>query len=1320
VSDTLGPITIPDPVTIADFPLQADYGSGMDLDVPIVVHSFDQPGLKTEQRFVVGDGARRFRFHRDHLSCTEYDKLKQHWAQAQGMYAQFNYTYKGGAFGSESVTARYENPAISFPHLVGLITGDPGLTLLEVPGITPAYTSVARLIRFPDSAFTAALTQQTQHPIPLLSIQPKGMATPMYISNQRFTLDGTLYLPRLLDWSGLAQSIGESSDNATFTLGNADYVWTQLVNQINLERAVVHFSVYHVESQYIADLWGGHALAWSFDADGHFILPATDGAYELGLSYPMRLVTRNCWKVYKGRYCPSTADPATFPDCPKDYNSCIARGVPLSFGGVVVAPSAVYIKDNTTGVFGFGRSTIKSVTMTDDTVYQRSVQEVYTDEMMAVSVDVAAGRDESSYYSALGIVSDGPIGGYDSNLLLQRLDGQPPHDPIHYGGWRGIKGTDPANAGDFFEIDQAPWGVPPDGSTYSAGLAFAEIRRTDQPGLQLSQVSDHAMQVTVDQGIGGWIWTAPGQRVWQPGLSNFVWVAINVWLRARGLRCDDTRAAQLPTALMEAEFDVNQAIYSAAIADELVDKLVGTGQERQFPFRGVLKERKPLRDWLQEICNTGLGFYTFVNGKLWIGIRVDASVGPGNAYTRDQILFKSLQVTPHQPQFNWLVGQFGDEEFGFQLNNVTVYDIDHASFIGTDESPEYMISNMSFVGISNKSQCSRVVTTRLREELGGATLAEYLAARDFQFRTTILGLQTMVGDPVSVTHQWMPNGEAKGRVQKWVLNPDWSIDVACSPVTDSMYDLDLELGPKPADVPADPIIPETLPSAVGLTWMPDNLAPLEPDPLYPDPLERTFDLWQDYSITKDGKWEAALFVEGEFPINTMAPGAQPRITGWQLAPGGNLNGPMAVYLGLAQRTPLGQPLSPSNLVGMWIPAGLNNQRVTLTVALSPDGDKWDLYVGTDRRAMGFQQTGDPPQTIINFDGPIHPMTYGMPEAAARKIGIAAKHVIHSGIAGMLVTGVTGPNQIQSNDFIGSADNWVGRWLTALVREGDGTAPLWNFTVSAFDGSTGTMTVTPDCIRLDGGGAVDPTQSVQPGDVLIVRQVGVSADLNSVTDPMWNNFVARNQFNSPGLKPDAEKGNIYRILRGTGAGQWRYISGNTATTINVAPPWTTIPDATSVLIVEEASWSLPSQTGDLSVATLGTMIQIRMRVENLRNEVALVKGFIIDNQGLESDESVAPMRELFVFGEPPAVRVVGPDPGPWATLPTDQTIRIDTSANDVTVQLLPIAAYQGRTLYLSNDNGPNNGIVLCADGEFLFDGLNSNTLGPTETMRLTAG
>jgi hypothetical protein len=1332
MSDTLGPITIPDPPVIGAFPLQGDYGSGFDQTPPTAAHVFEQPGLRTEQRFLLGPGVRRFRVVRSRgLACNEYDNLKAHWLQAQGGYAQFPYTHWGPG-GSEAVTARYENPSIQFDHLVAMLTNDPGVTLLEVPTVVPAYTSTTTVNRFPDSALTTALLSEVQEFVPLVQIIPRtppGGAAPaaLYLASRRCTVNGQLYLPRLFDWNGITQTISEASDAASFTFGNADDVFTQLANQVNLFRATIILSFFHVQTNYLIQFWQGNAKSWNLTSDGRFVLPASDATFELGIPYPWRTVSRTCWKVYKGRFCPSVSANAT---CDKSQAACVANGVPKSFGGLIATPqnpAYVRIADMNTGVFGYGTSSLTSLTIANETIYQRPVQEVYTDEDMLVTCDVAGGRDESEFYSALGVVSEGPISSYSPNLLLHKLDDQPPHDPLHGGGWRGILGTDPASDSDFFALDQAPWGVVPSGATYAAGIAFAEIRRTDEKGLQLSAVSDRKMQVTVTGGIAGWTWTAPGARVWTAPVSNAVWVAINVYLRGLGLRVQPSNAGSIPAAVMESYFDVNQAIAMAAICDTQVAKLVGTGNERQFPFRGVLKEQKPLKDWLTEILNSCLGYYTFVNGKLWIGIRYHSGVPAGYAFSQNNILMNSLQATPLAPQFNWLDGQFGDEEFNWDLNTVSIYDLDAAGLAGTSDSPLYTRNTMSFVGISNKSQCARVITTRLREELGGVGVTEQLNARNLQFKTTIMAMQIQVGDVISLTHPRMPGGgPAEGRVQKWTLNPDFSIDITASPTTDSMYDLDV--GPKPVDVPAAPVIPETLPSPTGLAWMPNLVAPFAGDPLYTDASERTFDIWQDYTITKDGNWSPAIWVAGEQVVNHFLAPVQPTIVGITLTSGGTLNGPQVVYAAVVQRAATstgGMGYSvPSNLAAIYIPAGATGQQVNLALTPAPSGSwtDWELYCGNDRRRIARQGTatsGALPGSL-SIPGPIHHMTQGLPEGSARRIRIAAKLVHHSGVAGVSVTSVTAPNQIVCTDFVGSTDNWINRIVSALADASDGSAPLWNFQVTGFNSSTGTFTVTPNCVV-----AGDPGNSVEAGDVLIVRSTATAAGTDYIEDSLWNNFVAENQFGSPGLTPGQEQGRLYRILRGTGAGQVRQITGNTAIRISIQPPWDTVPDATSIGIVEAPEYPDATVTSDFDVSSPGNTFQ-RLVVDNLGDRVILVTGYLIDDQGLITDEEFAVSRELYIFGEPPGVRDIGPaatDPNTgvaWAMDETDQTLRADTSANDIPVQLLPLALYHGRALFIVNNNGPHSVVVTTAAGETLFDGTTSITVLPMQTVRLTAG
>jgi hypothetical protein len=1328
--DTLGPIVVPTPPTIGQFPIKPDWGTGADYTPPVVTHTFSQAGLKTEQRFLMAPyGPRRFRFAKNHLSCREYDDLKAHWEQAQGVYAQFPLTMNEPT-GPVTYTVRYENPTLAFDYMVALLMQGPGVTFLEQPETTIDYTSRVRLNRFPDASLTIALQSEFQQIIPYIMITARD-GTKIRVSNQRSTIDGQLYLPRLLEWSGISQTLGESSDAGSFNFGNADGVWTTLVNQVNLYAASIQLTLYHVQDQSLLDVWAGYLTNWAFDTSGKFQINAADGTFLMTLPYPSRKVLRTCWKVYKGRWCPSTA---SFPDCPKDYDSCVARGVEHSFGGVVFPPQAVHIKDNSTGVFGFGRSGMTSVSIVQDTVYQRPLQEVFTDEQMLVNADVAEGRDESDFYAALGIVGEGPINTYDGNLIRHTLDGQPPHDPLRDGGFRAFTGTEPAGKYDFVGISQAPWGNPdgtpyiPPGSTFAAGLALCELRRTDQKGLQLSPISDRAMIVSVTGGLGGWAWgSGPGDRYWIPTLHNAVWVAINVYLRAVGLRVDPSNQDAVTPEEMEAYFDVNQAIAMAAICDTQVPKLIGAGSELQFPFRGVLKEQKPVRDWLREIMNCCGGNLVFSNGKLWPIVRVNSSVLAGNGFTEATILFRSLAVAPLAPQFNWLVGQFGDEEFGWQLNNITVYDIDHAGYLGTPESPQYLVSNINYAGVSNKSQCARLVTTRLREEIGGLKngsgphgndtgIDEQMNARNFQFKTTVLALGTQVGDIVSLQHPALPyGGYAEGRVSRWALNPDFSIDIQASCTTDDMYDL--VVGPKPADVPAPAPPPEILQSATGLTWMPNELAPFAGDPVYP-PWERTFDLWQEYEITSDGTWQPTIWVKGEMTINRFASNTQPRILEIELADGGTLNGPMTVYAAVTQRDDNGEPAIPSNLTAIWIAKGLTNQQVNLTVVASTDSilTGYDVWAGNDRRQMALQfgGSGAPPGTI-SIPGPIHNMTVGLPEGAAYGVKIQAKHVWHAGIAGLLVNGVTAPNQILCYDFLNSTDNWVGQ-IAFVCSNVDGRVPLWNFEITGFDPATGTLTVTPDIVD-----PTDATKSVQVGDVLIVYARPTSADATSISNTMWDNSVNRQQFpGTAGMNPGEEKGRIVRILRNTGAGQWRFVTDNTALTHTVSPPWDVIPDATSLYIVEAADWADASASSQIIAPTEGITAELHMEVPNLPDEVVLVGGFLVDTAGHQTDDGFAAYRMIYIFGQPPTVRVVGPDPGPIAIEVTDQTIRSDTSQVDVTITLPPLNVYQGRGLLVFNE-GPHATIIQTTAPDTFPDGSTQLTISAAGgTVRITAG
>jgi hypothetical protein len=1402
MADFLGPIAIPDAPVIGDFPIRPDYGSGIEITDRVVVHLTDTPGLRTEQRFYIGDGARRFRVRKFQLACEEYDDLKAHWQEAQGVHAQFYYDHPVSKSSTERVLVRYDETQLAIDLLAGLITSEVGIVLAEVP---TAAASVAvdpePLERFPDALLTAELLHDIQRPIPLITIQPRGEKEPgvpqdpLYLSDRRISITGLtggdrLYLPRLLEWSGISQSLGENSDSARFVFGNADECWFDYCNAVALSRARVDFCLVFAKYEsedptagtgVLLKLWSGYLQTQGFRGqDDGLEITAFDGVYELNMAYPSRMVSRTCWKKFAdGVWCPYSEthlnpdtgapalDPAgnPFTFCPKDYEACKERGMLLHFGGIRAPAQTVRIKSDTIKIHG--RSEISSVTVASDTIYQRPVPEIYMDTRkvesvtgedddmvvtwsedgfpMPVVAEVALGVDEDEYYSAIGILSEGPIQSVHADLLKHKLDDKAPHDPEKSGGFRSPPGRDPAASSyDFFATNISPWNWPvsakdatpalpagtpyPPGSTFAAGTAFCEIRRTDDKGLQLYKVSDRKMVITVTGGMGGWFWSGDAEagytRDWKFPLTNPVWILINIYLRAVGLRADLAHTDAISSETMLEHFDAQAAIDSAKICDKIVDVLVPENsgiKEVQFPFRAMFREQKALRDWMQEILNCCLGFYTFVAGKLRIGIRVNSSVEAGGTFTQANVLRRSVNAEFVEPSFNHLTAQFGDAEFEWQLNNAQWYDIDHAEFLGSPNNPKYLMSNMTLIGASNKSQAQRIVRTRLREELGGLTREQQQNARHMALKTTVMALSVYPGEICSMTHPKLPNEDhrVEFRVTRWQLNPDWSIDIEGTSTCDDMYDL--VKGPKPADAQAEPVPAERAPSAQGVAWLPNEIAPFANDPYWPAS-ELTFKVWQDATLEAEGTYSGIVYVQGEQPINASITNAvSPAIRNIKtfdvdgflpdgtpdVVPDHDDHTGQTYYFVVAQRDgePDGQYGPTSNYVAVWVPKGTDTNRITLgPIQKKTDLPGYGLWAGTNIRVMS-QQISDndtPLPAAIEFSGPLQLRTRGAPNSQIAKIRIKAREVWHSGVAGIQVQRIEAPNKIFTSELHGSDDPWFGEYLSVVSDASDLSAPLWNFQIIDFDNGgldplAACFTVYPDCVT-EG----DPDNSVAEGDVMIIRSRATSATKNTITNTLWANDVAESQFGAgEGLHEQEETGLTIMVIAGKGKGQIREITDNDHLTHTVTPDWEVIPDTTTVYIVTLSDWPYRSETVVKNIALENRRIYIGTRIANSMDHVLLVGGFAVDTAGNETREDLACYREIYVYGEPYQVRTT--------MLPEedialhDHTLRVDTTDGDVTVNLPWLKDVFGRKFLVVNDGtgaAPGRAIIQTVhDDEF---------------------
>ena len=226
-------------------------------------------------------------------------------SQKYGPYGAFTYNAPNDdGLGTTTYTCRFANEPLSWEMLTDAVCSL-GVTLVEIPSSSPSYSLSQTVTRFPPQALKDALLSQVQQIIPLVKIQPLESAYPaIHLSDRRCTVGGQLYQARLLEFDGISQGMGNEADEAQFSFGNADRVMRDLANDVDLYRAAIGLSLFHVGTGINLDLWKGEIVNWACDAGPEFRVTAADGLYELNLPYPTRKISRTCWKLFDSQACP--------------------------------------------------------------------------------------------------------------------------------------------------------------------------------------------------------------------------------------------------------------------------------------------------------------------------------------------------------------------------------------------------------------------------------------------------------------------------------------------------------------------------------------------------------------------------------------------------------------------------------------------------------------------------------------------------------------------------------------------------------------------------------------------------------------------------------------------------------------------------------------------------------------------------------------------------------------------------------------------------------------------------------------------------------
>jgi hypothetical protein len=192
-------------------------------------------------------------------------------------------------------------------------------------------------------------------------------------------------------------------------------------------------------------------------------------------------------------------------------------------------------------------------------------------------------------------------------------------------------------------------------------------------------------------------------------------------------------------------------------------------------------------------------------------------------------------------------------------------------------------------------------------------------------------------------------------------------------------------------------------------------------------------------------------------------------------------------------------------------------------------------------------------------------------------------------------------------------------VSIISDASDGSAQIRDYIISSNTADTFTVAGTP---QADG---------VEPGDVLILRTQATSFSATTIGDAKWQNASYPS-----GMTPNEERGLLVRIIGGTGKGQVRRVVSNTATIHTVDQPWDVTPDATSVYIVQEPSYSYAADSDSIDNDAPDNAMTLTLPVDNLLGQTLLVEVQTIDKFGVASASENNQWREVYLPGDPGTV------------------------------------------------------------------------------------
>src|SRR3989304_1389371 len=113
--DYIGNIAVPEIVPSGVFPITPDYPHGRAHRPEVIVHQFGSANAKIEQRFLLGNGAKRFTVRKAYLPESDRGALRAFWETHYGPGGAFTYTAPNeDGVGTPAYPCRFANEPLSW------------------------------------------------------------------------------------------------------------------------------------------------------------------------------------------------------------------------------------------------------------------------------------------------------------------------------------------------------------------------------------------------------------------------------------------------------------------------------------------------------------------------------------------------------------------------------------------------------------------------------------------------------------------------------------------------------------------------------------------------------------------------------------------------------------------------------------------------------------------------------------------------------------------------------------------------------------------------------------------------------------------------------------------------------------------------------------------------------------------------------------------------------------------------------------------------------------------------------------------------------